>query len=337
VDLSPSVPIFDGHNDVLSRLLEDSPVGDSRPFFERSTHGHIDLPRAREGGFAGGLFSVYIPGDAGLPVELGHAQQVALQQIGLLYRLQREASGALTVVRTASDLHGALDAGVLAAVIHMEGAEPIDPRLHVLEVFYQAGLRTLGPVWSRPNAFGEGVPYRFPHSPDTGPGLTDEGFALVRACNELGIALDVSHINEQGFWDIARTSRAPLIASHSNAHALTPSTRNLTDRQLDAIRDSGGIVGVNFYTGFLRPDGERNEDTPISLIVDHVRYLVDRMGAEHVGFGADLDGALIPREVGDVAGLPKVIAALRESGYDEPTLRSLGYQNWLRVLSGTWS
>jgi membrane dipeptidase len=127
-----------------------------------------------------------------------------------------------------------------------------------------------------------------------------------------------------------------LVATHSNAHALTPSPRNLTDRQLDAIKDSDGIVGVNFYVGFLRADGRRDADTPISRIVEHFDYLVKRMGIDHVGFGADLDGAQIPDEVHDVTGLPRVLTALRAAGYDESSLRKLAHENWLRVLSATW-
>ena len=360
--------ILDGHNDVISKLLaderarrQDGPGGEdhgARSFFERGDEGHIDLPRAREGGFAGGLFSIYVGGDpqAAPPagavlgeyqghavrfpraLELGYAQRTSLAQLGVLFRLQHQSGGQLRVVRTVEELRSAMHDSALAAVIHFEGAEAIDPRLDALEVFHAAGLRSLGPVWSRPNDFGEGVPYLFPHSPDTGPGLTDAGKALVRACNELGIVVDLSHINEKGFWDIAAISHAPLVATHSNAHALCPSPRNLTDRQLDAIKESGGIVGVNFFVGFLREDGrgEADAETPISRIVEHFTYLIQRMGADHVGFGADMDGARIPTEVGDVAGLPRVIAALQAAGYDEATLRKLAHENWLRVLGATW-
>src|SRR5919202_1128991 len=146
-----------------------------------------------------------------------------------LFRIEAESQGQLKVVRTAAELDA-------------------------LEVFYQAGLRSLGPVWSRPTAFGHGVPFAFPRSPDTGAGLTDAGKELVRACNRLGIMIDLSHLNEQGFWDVAGLSDAPLVATHSNAHALCPSTRNLTDEQLGAIAGSGGLVGVNFAVSFLRED-----------------------------------------------------------------------------------
>jgi membrane dipeptidase len=361
------LPILDGHNDVLSRLLEaeraaqhsggiPGPVSGGRTFFERGDQGHIDLPRARDGGFAGGLFSVYVSADPqalppagpvlgetdGVPIrlprplEFGYAQRTALAELGILHRLQRDSAGQLRVVRSVADLRAALDDKAMAAIIHFEGAEPIDPYLDMLEFFYEAGLRSLGPVWSRANDFGVGVPYLFPHSPDTGPGLTDPGKELVRACNRLGIVVDVSHINEQGFWDIARLTDAPIVASHSNAHALTPSPRNLTDRQLDAIKESGGIVGVNFYVGFVRADGRRELNTPISTIVNHFTYLIERMGVDHVGFGADLDGAQIPTEVGDVAGLPRVVAALRAAGCSEEDLRKLTHENWLRVLGAIW-
>jgi membrane dipeptidase len=359
--------IFDGHNDVLTRLLEAERAlarGSAGPdraagpagFFERSDEGHIDLPRAREGNFGGGLFSVYVGADplapppAGpvlaelngrlvrmpRPLDLGYAQRTALAEIGILHRLQHDSGGGLRIVGDAADLSASMHAGALAAVIHFEGAEPIDARLDLLEAFYAMGLRSIGPVWSRPNDFGEGVPYLFPHSPDTGPGLSDAGKALVRGCNELGIVVDCSHINEQGFWDIARISTKPLVATHSNAHALTPSPRNLMDRQLDAIKASGGIVGVNFYLGFVRADGGDDPATPIARIVEHFTYLIERMGIDHVGFGGDLDGARIPEEVHDVTGLPRVVAALRGAGCDDAAIRKLAHENWLRVLGATW-
>ena len=144
----------------------------------------------------------------------------------LLFRMARELRGALRVCRNVEEIEQCLDAGVLAAVLHIEGAEAIDENFEVLQVLHAAGLRSLGPVWSRPNAFGHGVPFRCPASPDTGPGLTDLGKALIRACSELKILIDLSHLNEQGFWDVAAISDAPLVATHSNAHRVSPHSRN---------------------------------------------------------------------------------------------------------------
>jgi membrane dipeptidase len=346
--------VFDGHNDtLLSLYLKER--GDGRSFFERSEKGHIDLPRAREGGFGGGFFAVFVPSErpadaAGAPtpiagatfppesppVEQPRAQGIAMAMTALLFRIEDEAKGQVKVVRTADELAGALQSGVLAAILHFEGAEGIDTDLNALEVFYRAGLRSLGLVWSRPNAFADGVPFGFGRSPDTGPGLTDAGRELVRACNRLGILVDLSHLNEAGFWDVAKLSDAPLVATHSNAHALTPTTRNLTDKQLAAVKESDGMVGLNFAVGFLREDGAQNADTPIDTMVRHVDHLVERLGIDRVGIGSDYDGCTVPREIGDVTGLPKLLAALAAHGYDEPSLRKIAHENWLRVLRKTW-
>ncbi|HWQ15755.1 MAG TPA: dipeptidase [Roseiflexaceae bacterium] len=339
-----SIPIFDGHNDTLLRLYTAAPGADTL-FGEGK--GHIDLPRARAGGLAGGFFAVYVPADPAHPkverwdvlpppLELAYAQRVALGMTALLFRLEAESQGQLAVARTVDEIEACVARGALAAILHFEGADPIDPGLDALEVLYRAGLRSLGLVWSRPNAFAEGVPFRFPSTPDTGPGLTDAGRELVKACNRLGIMLDLSHLNEQGFWDVAQISDAPLVATHSNAHALCPTPRNLTDKQLDAIRESDGMVGLNFAVGFLRPDGAQDADTPLETMVAHIDYLVGRVGLERVGLGSDFDGATIPRAIGDAAGLPRLLDALRQAGYDDVALRKLAYENWLRVLRQTW-
>jgi membrane dipeptidase len=348
-------PIFDGHNDVLLRLVRKNEAdGGVTSFLEGDGAGHIDLPRARAGGFAGGLFAVFVPPeepdadrddimrkaeyDVPLPQrsELGYAQRFALGMIALLFRLERHSGGNLRVCRSVADIRSATEAGALAALLHIEGAEPLDTDFKMLEVLHSAGLRSLGPVWSRPNVFGHGVPFRFPSPPDTGPGLTDAGKALVKACNELKVLVDLSHLNEKGFWDVAALTDAPLVATHSNVHALCPHSRNLTDRQLAAVRDSGGVVGVNFAAGFLRADGRMVADTPLDEIVRHADYLIERLGVEGVALGSDFDGAIIPKDMGTVAGLPKLVEAFRAAGYDEATLRKLCFENWLGVLERTW-
>jgi membrane dipeptidase len=347
-------PVFDGHNDTLLRLYQSE---NGRDFFQESTHGHLDLPRARRGGFAGGFFAIFTPDstlsrtmeesliitDTGyevLPfpaIDPAHARKLTTSVIARLFRLERESQGQVKVVRTTNELTHCLQHGILAIILHFEGAEAIDPHFDALELFYQAGLRSLGIVWSRPNIFGHGVPFQFPHTPDTGPGLTDSGRELVRACNQLGIMLDLAHLNEQGFFDAARLSQAPLVVTHSAAYTLCHSTRNLTDRQLDAIKASNGVVGLNFEVCNLREDAHDDPDTPLSVMVKHIDYLVDRLGIDGVAFGSDFDGGITTaRELGDVTGLPHFIAALREHGYDEASLRKLTHENWLRILRLTW-
>lgn len=350
------IPIFDGHNDTL-QFLRPFDHDTVERFVSRGGSGHVDLQRARQGGLAGGLFAVFAPSPAraesdsdpdfrltegGYEVRLADPipQQVALQealaQTAALYRLESASDGAISVVRSVTDIERCLTAGSIAAVLHYEGADAIDPDLTTLDVLFEAGLRSLGIVWSRPNAFGHGVPFRFPASPDTGPGLTDAGKRLVRRCNDLGILLDVSHLNEQGFWHVVRTSSAPIIATHSAAHRICASTRNLTDEQLAAIRDSDGLVGMNFEVSVVRRDGYDEPNTPLDVYMAQLDYLIQRLGVERVAFGSDFDGATMPKAIGDVAGLPMLITAMRDHGFDEPTIEKIAWRNWLRVLDLTW-
>jgi membrane dipeptidase len=335
------VRVFDGHNDVLSRLLEggpDAPAG----FLSGDGDGHVDLPRAARGGFAGGCFAVftasppdeaYASGAYFEAVDHERALPEALAQVALLLRLERESGGRLRVVRSAADLDGE----AVGAVLHLEGAEPIGPELAELDVLHAAGLRSLGLTWSRPNAFATGVPFRFPGSPDQGPGLTDRGRALVRACRELRIVVDVSHLNERGFWDVAALDEAPLVASHSGAHALCPSPRNLTDDQLRAIGERRGLVGINFHVGFLRADGAEDADTPLARIAEHAAHVAELAGVECVGLGSDFDGAMMPAALGDVTGLPALLRALRDAGFGEGEVEGIAARNWRRVLEATWT
>jgi membrane dipeptidase len=301
---------------------------------------HLVLVAARAAGFSGGFFAMYIPSPRlpdpttspyavplPEPIPFDEASRIADELFDELCKLPVRRA------RTVDDFRD----GEITAIVHMEGAEPIAADLSNLEEWYDRGLRSVGLVWSRPNDFAEGVPFRFPSTPDTGAGLTGAGRELVRACNRLGILVDLSHLNEAGFWDVAGLSNAPLVATHSNAHALCAASRNLTDAQLDAVRDSNGVVGVNFAITFLREDGLNVPETPITEIIRHLDYFVARMGIDHVAFGSDFDGAEIPEELGGAAGLPKLVAAMRDAGYDDDAVAKITHGNWLRVLRDTWN
>ncbi len=148
--------------------------------------------------------------------------------------------------------------------------------------------------------------------------------------------VDLSHLNEAGFWDVAEVSNAPLVATHSNAHALCPNARNLTDRQLDAIAERDGMVGVNFATAFLRPDGQMEDMHDLEPMIRQFAYLVERLGEDRVGLGSDFDGAQIPLPIGDVAGLPVLRQALLDAQFGEALVDKLSLGNWLRVLRLVW-
>ncbi|KFL27712.1 peptidase [Devosia sp. 17-2-E-8] len=345
------IPVFDGHNDVLLRLLTDYAADPTKAFIEGTKDGHLDLPRARAGGLVGGFFAIFPPnpkktdftapgaigGNPPLPEQLTLEQgrQSTLAMVRILLDLTRGPDSPIALCRNRAELDAAIAAGKLATIMHIEGAEAIDANLDMLEVLYAAGLRSIGPVWSRSNIFGHGVPFHFSASPDIGPGLTAAGKDLVRACNRLGMVIDLSHLNEAGFWDVAKLSTAPLVATHSNAHAICASARNLTDKQLAAIAESNGMVGLNFATGFLRPDGAMRGDTATDIMVRHLDYLIEKLGEGRVGFGSDFDGANIPSAIGSVAGLPVLTDALKARGYSDALIRRLACGNWLDLLERT--
>ncbi|SHL55175.1 dipeptidase [Roseibium suaedae] len=350
--MNKPIPVFDGHNDTLLKFVLEKGTAQERSFFTKSGAGHIDLPRCLEGGLAGGLFAMFVPSNTGQdfsrpynpadPANYAEVDQaVALNftsaMIAMARKIERASQGQVRICRSAAEIRKAMEEGSLAVSLHIEGAEAIDKDFNALETLQAAGLRSLGPVWSRKNIFADGVPMAFPSSPDTGPGLTDTGMALVKACNDLGILIDLSHLNEKGFWDVARTSRHPLVASHSNAHAICASARNLTDRQLDAIRDTGGLAGINFHVAFLREDGRHDRTTPLETIARHAAYLVEKLGEDHVGLGSDFDGCMLPLDLKDVSGLPRLIDAFREAGFGEELIEKIAWKNWLDVLERTQS
>jgi membrane dipeptidase len=345
------IAIFDGHNDAVQHLAEYRQGG--RDFLARTDDGHLDLPRAKEGGLIGGLFAMFAkperPPEGDLtktgrgyhvrladPLDPAYARHRIGAQLSALRRVVDRAAGQIRWAADVEEIEAAHRDGAFVMVLHMEGADAIGPDLEDLDRLYAAGLRSLGLVWSRPNIFGHGVPFAYPRSPDTGPGLTAAGKELVRACNLRGIMVDVSHLNERGFWDVAALSTAPLVATHACAHAICPSTRNLTDRQLDAIRESDGVVGFNLCVNDVRPDAHLDENTPLDMVVRHIGYLVDRLGEDRVAIGSDFDGAVMPRPIKDASGLPHLIAALRTHGFGEATVRKLAMENWLRVFRLTW-
>ena len=346
-----TIPFFDGHNDTLLKLLERDRGAREAAFIDGWPAANIDAPRAKAAGMAGGFFAMFPPPvktplsavvattaspSGTLPPELAiaDAQASTNAMAGLLFRLER--AGALTVCRDVPALRAAFAAERLAAIFHIEGAEAIDTDFDSLETLYAAGLRSLGIVWSRANAFGTGVPFRHNADPDIGPGLTDAGKELVRVCNRMGVLIDLSHLNAAGFRDVAAITDRPLVATHSNVHAISPHARNLTDWQLAAIRESRGVVGLNFATGFLRPDGQMRADTDIDIMVRHVEALVAALGEDGVALGSDFDGAMMPASIGDVTGVPKLLQALLEKGFGEPLVRKIALENWLGVLERTW-
>ena len=348
--------IFDGHNDVLFRLyLKNSNLA-YQDFLNGDNEGHLDLPRMKEAGFCGGFFAIYVPSpeiavtDSDKPIRYDDMENeeyslplpdligsdialpIVIRKISLLLQIEKYSQDEVKICLNGKELDESFKKRSLSIIMHIEGAECIDSNFYNLETLYRAGLRSIGPVWSRPTIFGEGVPFAFPHSPDTGAGLTDIGIELIKHCNNLNMIVDTSHLNEKGFWDIAKYSTHPLVATHSNVHNICPHTRNLTDKQLDAIKETKGMVGVNFAPAFLRKDGKMLADTDIQLIADHLKYLIEYIGEDFVGLGSDFDGAMMPKDLNSVLGMSKLNQLLIKQGFDEKLMNKVLHQNWIDLI-----
>ena len=342
--------IFDGHNDLLTRLWlssADDPVHD---FIYGTLPGHLDLKRCRRARWMGGLFSIFLPSYAYVknnhPDKLANPQNtdftpqeivdICCTQLQLAQALQAQSDGQIQICTSVAQIKACQQNQQLAIVLHLEGAEFLAIQPELLDTFYAAGLRSIGPLWNRKSLFGDGLNASFPHSPDTGSGLTEAGKDLILACRDKHMLIDVSHMNERAFWDTLEIADQPIVATHSNAHALCAQARNLTDQQLAGIKQSGGLVGVNFDVAFIRADGQRNTQTSLDVIVDHLAYLIDHLGEDHVGFGSDFDGCLLPDELSDISQISKLIERMQQRHFSDALIEKITSKNWFKVLGEIW-
>lgn len=307
--------VFDGHCDTLLSVVQDK-----RPLAERSTQGHADLPRFRDGGVTAQIFALFSP-----PFALGGREPTwqALQLLDAFY--QAVDAGEVALAIRAADVRQAKAEGRVAGVIGMEGAEALRGDLGILRMFYRLGLRNLGLTWSLRNEAADGV-----SEARTGGGLTEFGFRLVQEANRLGIMVDIAHLAPAGVQEVLALSDAPVVDSHANARALCDHPRNLTDRQLEALAKTGGVVGVVFVPGFVAAEPEQQN---VERLLDHIDHIVRVAGVDHVGLGSDFDGfhgelAGMP----DVTHLPAITSGLLDRGYSEEAVRKILGGNWLRVF-----
>jgi len=303
--------VFDGHCDTLLAVLTGK-----RRLGERSSEG---LPRMREGGVTAQIFAIctcsgHLPG--------GPLKQ-ALRMLDAFYRELEDNPDSLVLATSATDIERAKREGRVAAILGLEGAEPLEGDLGVLRMLHRLGVRVVGLTWNRRNQAADGV--------NEAGGLTNFGVALVRELNRLGMVIDVAHLAPAGVRDVLELSEAPVIASHANAYALCPHRRNLTDEQLEAIAAKGGVVGVTFVPRFVAEGGE---GASLGRLLDHIDHVAKVAGIDHVGLGSDFDGFADRPMAGleDVTKLPNVTAGLLGRGYSPAEVQKVLGGNFLRVF-----
>ena len=304
-------PIVDAHADTLARLsVEDRVLG------ERSTRGHSDLPRLLEAGVSLQVLAICTEDNN---AETGLRDTMTM--IGRLYTDLRGRDDAF-VVCTRADLDR-LGPDRVGFILGLEGAGPLCGRLGLLRVLHRLGIRLLGLAWNGRNEFADGIKV------EGGAGLTGLGRTLLALAEELGIVVDLAHLNEQGFWDAVAVARQPVVASHANARAVCDHPRNLTDAQLRAIAAHGGVVGLNLYPPFLTTADRAGLDD----ILRQLDYLLEVAGPQTVGLGFDFDGIEVtPVDLPEITALPRLLSALDRLGLDSAARAGLLGGNWLRVF-----
>ncbi|KUO51080.1 MAG: hypothetical protein APF76_16430 [Desulfitibacter sp. BRH_c19] len=274
------------------------------------------LPHLREGGVNIVFVNLY----AELHPE-GSLKQTLLQ-LGDIYK-EIDECPYLTLIKTSEDLSKVITGDKIGLLLSMEGLEPISNDLSLLRVFYKLGLRSASLTWDFRNYFASG----------TGEigGLSRLGKEAVQEMERLGVIVDVSHLNDEGFWDVIEVAKKPIIASHSNARSLYNHPRNLTDEQIDAIVKTGGVIGLNNY--YSEDDDKGSLDT----FMEHLVYIIDRAGEDHVGLGLDFNGyigEIMTTGLEDARCFPNITKELLVRGYGIDVIEKVLGKNFLRVLSG---
>ena len=316
-DLHYNSFVFDAHCDTLGHVTSHEFF--RRDLLQRGESGHLDLPRMREGGINAQIFACF-PGVERLGA---NATSGALQRVEALYELIDAAPDQITLVQTADDLAPLTPGGPIGSILGLEGVEALDGQMRLLRTFHRLGVRNIGLTWDPRNAAADGS------GAGTSFGLTPFGRDVVQACNELGVMVDVSHLNDAGLEDVLTISSKPIIASHSNARAVFEHRRNLSDEQIRAIADGGGVIGATFVSHFLNPDYRK---ATLDDLLDHIDHLVQAAGIDHVGIGSDFDGCLPPPELSSGEKYPAVAEGLLRRGYAPEDIRKILGENFRRVF-----
>lgn len=355
--------VIDTHNDVLSSVT----MRDMNMEHDLRGKAHSDLARWKEGGMDIQVFSIFCDERYGK----GTAFSYANREIDSLYAIVQRNPGRLMMVNDLSSLKKAVKEGKMGCMIGVEGGHMIEDRLDYLDSLYRRGARYLTLTWNNSTSWASSAKDETTQ-PAQRKGLTDFGRQVVRRMNELGMMVDVSHVGEQTFRDVIAVTAKPIIASHSCVHALCPHSRNLKDEQIKAIAKNGGVIHLNFYSGFLdsnymkrqhqfleRHKAEVDSLTarkmpryeieewmaktypaeaealrpPLTQLLDHIDHIVRLTGIDHVGLGSDYDGIeSAPRNLDDVAAFPNLTKALLERGYSKKDVKKILGENFMRVL-----
>jgi len=303
----------DFHCDTLNRLVEND-----IDFINGSSELHIDLPRLIESDVHLQVFAVFVN-----PKDMRkNASTMALKMIDRMYDIV-DKTDKIKLVLNSADLDNIRKENRIGALLSIEGGEALEGDISLLRMFYKLGVRALTLTWSLRNDLGDGV-----DGAETS-GLTSFGKEVVKEMNRLGMIVDVSHLNDRGFWDVIDIAEKPVIASHSDCKSLCSHKRNLSDRQIIAIAEKGGVIGINFAPQFLKDDG----NATIEDVLNHIDYICELVGEDYVGFGSDFDGIRsTPDGINDISYFPNIAEGMRKRGYSKEQIDKISHENFEKLL-----
>jgi membrane dipeptidase len=306
-------PIFTGLREAIWQRYSKKSLG------ERTDTGHIDIPRLREGGVDCQIFSISSIRSRNPPYPL----RTALHLLDIFYNECEKNRETITPVTTSEEIVKASEEGKIAALLSIEGADVIENDLGVLRMLIRLGVRMVGLVHSLRNPLADGITDR-----RTGGRISELGVQVVEELERRRVLVDVSHINDEGFWDLMDICGKPMIASHSNCREICDHPRNLTDEMIKALSERGAVIGVNFVTDFVHPTNATLEG-----VVDHIEHIIELVGVEHVGLGSDFSGIpTTPRGLEDVTKMPGITRELLRRGHSEEDIRKILGQNHLNLF-----
>lgn len=320
--------VVDTHNDTMMKVI-DSITWLPKIDIKDNTKNHIDIPKLRAGGLNVPFFAAYTSGFYGnTPKSISRT----LALINGLYWTEINNRDIFKITSSTKQIEKTVKEGKIAAVPTIEGAYSLDKNnaIGLVNQYYNLGIRVIGLTWNYSNNLGEGASRVYgdtPRTPSSG-GLTSLGKEVIKEMNRLGIIVDVSHMSENTFWDIINTTNAPIIASHSGVYSLKKHARNLNDEQLKAVKKNRGVISIVFYPEFLT----NSESAYIKDYVDHIDYVVNLIGIDHVGIGSDFDGSSLPLDLEDSSELYKVTEELIRRNYKKEDIEKILGKNILRVL-----
>ncbi|MFD2969176.1 dipeptidase [Sphingobacterium bambusae] len=357
-DFHQSLIVVDGHNDVIYESLLKG-----RDLSKQLSVGHTDIPRLKKGGVDVQVFAVWSDDKK---FGKGQAFKHANAQIDALEKMLKANATDIALAKSSADVDRIWKEGKIVALIGVEGGNMIEESLDNLEALYKRGARYLTLTWNYNLPWASAAAIESKTKGDAGKGLSAFGKTLIKRMNALGMMVDLSHVGEKTFYDVLAITTKPVLVSHSNAYSLMPHYRNLKDAQLEALRKNGAVIGVNFYSGFLDPNFaarskqlykqhfgskgnyslsatrqyeqlplalRRKADAPLSLLLDHIDYLVKKVGIDHVAIGSDFDGIESPPQgLEDVSKFPVLTEALLKRGYTKQDIAKIMGLNFLRIL-----